>query len=227
MNNSGNNPDPQATNAAADESNALEIERLAHRAFRANLNHKLRTPLNAILGYAELLALRPNGREKDADVQQILRSARELLQVIESELRDSDDEGTTQRTAQSEPPKRDCDVLYVEDDPVNFTLVERILEYRPDLSVLHAPHGRRGIEMANALAPKLILLDLNLPDMHGSEVLQRLQQEPSTAGIPVVILSANATPSQIERLLSAGAKNYLTKPFNIEPFLAVVDEFTA
>ena len=61
--------------------------------------------------------------------------------------------------------------------------------------------------------------------MPGSEVLRRLQQDSATAAIPVVILSANATPSEIERMLSAGAKNYLTKPFDIDPFLAVIDEF--
>jgi CheY-like chemotaxis protein len=63
--------------------------------------------------------------------------------------------------------------------------------------------------------------------MHGADVLQMLQRHSVTAHIPVVILSANATPSQIERLLTAGARNYLTKPFNIDPFLAVIDEFTA
>jgi CheY-like chemotaxis protein len=63
--------------------------------------------------------------------------------------------------------------------------------------------------------------------MHGSEVLRQLQGESETAGIPVVVLSADATPSQIERLLTAGARNYLTKPFDIDPFLAVVDEMVA
>ena len=118
-------------------------------------------------------------------------------------------------------------MLYVEDDDVNFTLVERILELRPGLQLMHAACGRLGVEMADVYQPKLILLDLNLPDMHGADVLQKLQRQASTANIPVVVLSANATPSQIERLLTAGAKNYLTKPFNIDPFLAVVDEFTA
>ena len=211
-----------AADAAAD---ALAREREAHRTFRENLNHKLRTPLNAILGYAELLALQPRATDKDADVQQILRSARELLAVIERELCE-DDESAGARIPEPETSACDCDVLYVEDDPVNFTLVERILEYRPALRVRHAPHGRAGLEMAASFLPKLILLDLNLPDMHGSEVLQQLQQDPTTADIPVVILSANATPSQIERLLMAGARNYLTKPFNLDPFLAVVDEFT-
>jgi CheY-like chemotaxis protein len=73
----------------------------------------------------------------------------------------------------------------------------------------------------------LILLDLNLPDMHGSEVLKQLQSDPVTAAIPVVVLSADATPSQIERLLTAGAKNYLTKPYDIDQFLTVVDEYLA
>ncbi|HSH39317.1 MAG TPA: response regulator [Chthoniobacterales bacterium] len=225
MNESENRPDDCKTDDAAQATDGAEREHDANRAFRADLNHKLRTPLNAILGYAELLALQPRGNDKDADVQQILRSARELLAVIEREL--GDKEGPNERAAEPAAPTRECDVLYIEDDPVNFTLVERILEYRPAVTVLHAPQGRRGLEMAAALVPKLILLDLNLPDMNGSEVLQRLQQKPSTAAIPVVILSANATPSQIERLLTAGARNYLTKPFNIDPFLAVVDEFTS
>jgi CheY-like chemotaxis protein len=118
-------------------------------------------------------------------------------------------------------------VLYVEDDAVNFTLVERILEYRPSVKLLHAPQGQLGLQLAGAYRPKLILLDLNLPDMHGAEVLQKLQEEAETASIPVVILSANATPTSIERLLAAGAKNYLTKPFNIDHFLTVVDEYVA
>ncbi|HEX8899462.1 MAG TPA: response regulator, partial [Chthoniobacterales bacterium] len=87
--------------------------------------------------------------------------------------------------------------------------------------------GESGVELAVAHQPKLVLLDLNLPDMHGSEVLRQLQDEPATANVPVVVLSADATPSQIERLLTAGARNYLTKPFDIDPFLAVVDEMVA
>ena len=118
-------------------------------------------------------------------------------------------------------------MLYIEDDLVNFTLVERILESRPTLKLLHAFRGGVGVELAQIHRPKLILLDLNLPDMHGSEVMQRLQSDPSTAHVPVVVLSADATPSQIERLLEAGARNYLTKPFDIDPFLAVVDEMVS
>jgi CheY-like chemotaxis protein len=196
------------------------------RASRAELNQKLRAPLNAIIGFAELLAMRPGGSAtKDADVQHILKAARDLLGIINQEL---GEEGPGDRPGlKAMAPPATCDVLYIEDDPVNFTLVERILEFRPSLKLMHARSGGDGVELAQTYHPKLILLDLNLPDMHGSEVLRRLQTEPQTATVPVVVLSADATPSQIERLLTAGARNYLTKPFDIDPFLAVVDEMVA
>jgi CheY-like chemotaxis protein len=196
------------------------------RAFRADLNQKLRAPLNAIIGFAELLSMRPGGSAtKDADVQHILKAARDLLGIITQELGEGGPDRSETAPALVATPS--CDVLYIEDDPVNFTLVERILEFRPALKLMHARSGGDGLDLAQAHQPKLILLDLNLPDMHGSEVLRQLQREPATANVPVVVLSADATPSQIERLLTAGARNYLTKPFDIDPFLAVVDEMVA
>jgi CheY-like chemotaxis protein len=198
----------------------------SERAFRADLNQKLRAPLNAIIGFAELLSMRPGGSaSKEADVQHILKAARDLLGIINQELGEGGADRSEAAPAPAAPAS--CDVLYIEDDPVNFTLVERILEFRPALKLMHARSGGDGVELAQAYRPKLILLDLNLPDMHGSEVLRQLQGEPATAKVPVVVLSADATPSQIERLLTAGARNYLTKPFDIDPFLAVVDEMVA
>lgn len=197
----------------------------AERAFRAELNQKLRAPLNAIIGFAELVAMRPGTANKDADVQHIVKAARDLLAIINDELGDGSASPAETKAAVS--PANSCDVLYIEDDLVNFTLVERILEFRPALKLMHARCGEAGVELAQSHNPKLILLDLNLPDIHGSEVLRRLQDEPTTAKVPVVVLSADATPSQIERLLTAGARNYLTKPFDIDPFLAVVDEMVA
>jgi DNA-binding response OmpR family regulator len=70
----------------------------------------------------------------------------------------------------------------------------------------------------------LILLDLNLPDLHGSDLLVRVRNNPLTAQIPVIVLSADASPSRIERMLQAGARNYLTKPFDIKRLLCLVDE---
>ena len=191
------------------------------REFRLELSHKLRTPLNAIIGFAELMARRGGAAARDPDIQHILKSARDMLEIMNRELGDPND---LAKCAPNVVPAISCDVLYIEDDLVNFTLVERILEFRPELKLLHAVKGETGIELAGIHLPKLILLDLNLPDMHGAEVLERLQSEPRTALVPVVVLSADATPSQIERLLTAGARNYLTKPFDIDPFLAVVDE---
>ena len=191
--------------------------------FLVELSHKLRTPLNAIIGFAELLALQADGKRSSADVQQILKAAREMLELIEHELGGERSGEATGALGANQTRN----VLYVEDDPVNFMLVERILEYRPAIKLIHAPRGELGLQLAEACRPALVLLDLNLPDMHGSDVLRRLQEQAGTEQIPVVILSANATPTSIERLLSAGARNYLTKPFNIDHFLAVVDEFVA
>jgi CheY-like chemotaxis protein len=226
MNDTPNDPAPQIGAAAGQpDAGAAATTQAEQDAFRSELNHKLRTPLNAIIGFAELLALQPTGKRGNEDVQQILSAAREMLAIIERELAESSAKlGDGLAPAK---PERGCDVLYIEDDAVNFMLVERILEYRPGLRLLHAARGELGIELAARYQPKLVLLDLNLTDMHGSEVLRRLQQLDSTVNIPVVVLSADATASQIERLLTAGAKNYLTKPFDIDPFLAVVDDFVA
>src|SRR5207244_2715600 len=110
------------------------------------------------------------------------------------------------------------------DNPISFGAVKLLLGSQRALTVLQAICGENGIALAQIHSPRLILLDLNLPDIHGSEVISRLQKDPVTAHIPVVVISADATASQIERLLVLGAKNYLTKPFDIKPFLAVVDE---
>jgi len=115
-------------------------------------------------------------------------------------------------------------VLYIEDNPSNLRLVERVIARRPGVTLLTALQGGIGIELARARRPDLVFLDLHLPDMPGAEVLQRLRAHEETAGIPVVILSADATARQIERQLAAGAKAYLTKPLDINEVLRLVDE---
>jgi CheY-like chemotaxis protein len=118
-------------------------------------------------------------------------------------------------------------VLYVEDSEPNFRLIESILEDRPGTELSWAENGQQGIDMARSQTPQLVLLDLDLPDIHGSKVLEQLQAQPETATIPVVVISADATPSQIERMLAGGARNYLTKPFEIRRFLCLFDEVFA
>jgi PAS domain S-box-containing protein len=118
-------------------------------------------------------------------------------------------------------------VLYIEDNPSNIKLVEAILRERPQVTLLVAQQGSFGLELAREHMPALVLLDLNLPDVSGEEVLRRLRGDPRTAGIPVVMVSADATAGRRARLRAAGAQAYLTKPFQIEQFLAVIDEAPA
>ncbi len=95
-------------------------------------------------------------------------------------------------------------VLYVEDNLSNLRLIEMLLEERPGLQLLSAQQGSLGLEIARARQPDLILLDLHLPDLPGWEVLALLQDDPATRDIPVVVISADATPGRIERLRAAG-----------------------
>jgi signal transduction histidine kinase len=115
-------------------------------------------------------------------------------------------------------------VLSIEDNASNISLIETILSMRPGIKLLGAMQGRVGLDLALQHCPDLILLDLQLPDIMGHEVLRQLQEAAQTRDIPVVIVSADATAPQIERLLVAGARAYLTKPLNVTQLLGVVDE---
>jgi len=114
-------------------------------------------------------------------------------------------------------------ILYVEDNVANIQLLQSIVTRRPGVSLLASMQGRTAIDLARTHAPGLILLDLHLPDIPGDEVLARLLADSETRDIPVVILSADATPARIERLLAQGARAYLTKPFDITELLALFD----
>jgi CheY-like chemotaxis protein len=115
-------------------------------------------------------------------------------------------------------------LLYVEDNLSNLRLIERILESRPQVKLLSAMQGRLGLDLARQHRPDLILLDLHLPDMSGEEVLHQLREDPRTDDIAVVVISADATPGQVSRLIAAGALTYLTKPLDVRRFLEVIDE---
>lgn len=133
-------------------------------------------------------------------------------------------EGDTVVAAQAEAPDKVRTILYVEDNLSNLTLVERVLARRPGTRLLPAMQGEIGLELARQHEIDLVLLDLHLPDIPGEAVLQRLKGDPRTEPIPVAILSADATPGQIERLLAAGAMAYLTKPLDLKQFLQVVED---
>jgi len=114
-------------------------------------------------------------------------------------------------------------LLYVEDNPANLKLIEAIIARQPCIRLLTAPNGKYGIEMAHQFLPDLILMDIDLPDMSGIKVLQMLIGDPATAHIPVIALSANAMPRDIEKGLKAGFLRYLTKPIKIDEFLKILD----
>ncbi|MES2228162.1 MAG: PAS domain S-box protein [Pseudomonadota bacterium] len=114
-------------------------------------------------------------------------------------------------------------LLHVEDNPANLMLVEKLIERRPDIRLLSAGDGGRGIEIARASLPDVILMDINLPGLSGIEALTILAGDPATAQIPVIALSANAMPHDIERGLEAGFFRYLTKPIKFNEFMDTLD----
>jgi PAS domain S-box-containing protein len=115
-------------------------------------------------------------------------------------------------------------VLYIEDNLENVALVEYVLKQWPGVRLISAMQGRMALDLARQHHPDLVLLDLHLPDIGGDEVLRQLKADPATAGIPVLVASADATTRQIERLKAAGAVDYLTKPLNIRQFLIVLGD---
>lgn len=170
-------------------------------------------------------------------VEDALRAAQLEIKMLREQLLKATGEektaGSATASAQEISPNEnptlpktagDRRVLCVEDNEANFQLIETILTDRPGTDLTWAENGRKGLEIAAASRPQLVLLDLDLPDMHGSEVLANLRAKPETAETPVIVISADATPSQIERMLAGGAHDYITKPFEIRRFLLMFDE---
>jgi CheY-like chemotaxis protein len=146
------------------------------------------------------------------------------------ELGARDPQATVPATADGQPvlavrrydgPRR---VLYIEDTITNVRLIEEVLRRRPSVALTPALTGEIGLDLARTEPPDLVLLDLHLPDLGGELVLERLKDDERTAGIPVVVLSADATRSMREPLLAAGAHAYVTKPIQVPRLLQLVDE---
>ncbi len=115
-------------------------------------------------------------------------------------------------------------LLYVEDNPANLKLIEQLIARRPDMHLLTARDGDLGIQLARGHQPEVILMDINLPGISGIEALKILREDPATAHIPIVALSANAMPRDIEKGLHAGFFRYLTKPIKVNEFMHTLDE---
>jgi len=114
-------------------------------------------------------------------------------------------------------------LLYVEDNPANLMLIEKLIARQPNIRLLSAKDGNRGIAIARASLPDAILMDINLPGISGIDALKILTDDPTTAHIPVIALSANAMPRDIEKGLEAGFFRYLTKPIKVNEFMETLD----
>jgi CheY-like chemotaxis protein len=116
-----------------------------------------------------------------------------------------------------------CTLLYVEDNLANMQLVEQLIVRRPDMRLLNAGTAALGIALARTHQPEVILMDINLPGMSGIQALKILREDPVTAHIPVLAISANAMPHDIKVGLAAGFFRYLTKPINVIEFMDALD----
>jgi len=114
-------------------------------------------------------------------------------------------------------------LLYVEDNPANLMLIEQLIARRPDMRLLSARDATLGINLAREQQPEVILMDINLPGISGIEALRILRGDPATAHIPVVALSANAMPRDVEKGLQAGFFRYLTKPIKVNEFMETLE----
>jgi signal transduction histidine kinase/CheY-like chemotaxis protein len=131
------------------------------------------------------------------------------------------------RTAPDDSAGESIHVLYIEDNPANIEVVTRFFKTRPSMRLQSVTSGQAGLESAAREIPDLILLDLHLPGLHGDEVLTRLTANPATAGIPVAILSAEASPAIIHNLRTRGVIAYLTKPLNLTELGRLLDSVAA
>lgn len=124
-----------------------------------------------------------------------------------------------------EPARRT--VLLVEDNPANVGVIERALSRLGNIHLISASTGHDALSLARTEAPSLVLLDVHLPDISGEQVLRVLRDHPATSGIPVIIVSADATDRQIERLMAAGATTYMTKPIDVRELIDIVSDTTS
>lgn len=119
------------------------------------------------------------------------------------------------------PPKAGAPrrtLLYIEDNPATMQLIEQLIARRPELQLLTAVDGTLGLEIARASQPAVIVLDVNLPGLSGTDILKLLRKDPRTAHIPVMALSGDALPHSIKTGLKLGFFRYLTKPIRVNDF---------
>ncbi len=159
----------------------------------------------------------------DAEVSALAFAAREIAQ----ELRSLASGAPPAVAARDEDAHGQPVVLHVDDNATNLKLVELVLARRPGVRLVEAMTGEDGLRLARRLKPALVILDLRLPDVSGTEVILRLRSDPATSQLRIVVASAEARPSEAKRLLAAGADAFLVKPLDLETLLETVDDAVA
>ena len=137
------------------------------------------------------------------------------------------DDGAARGATTTAPLLDPRKIVYIEDNLTNLKLIERLLAQVPDVQLIPAMQATLGMNLVRQHLPDVVFLDLHLPDMHGGDVLDELKADPLTAAIPVVVLSADASPGQVMRLREAGAAAYLTKPLDVRLLLATLESISA
>lgn len=136
-------------------------------------------------------------------------------------IMDDPDQNSMPAMREMQAPQRT--VLYVEDNPANMALVEQLIRRRADLKLLKAINGLAGVLIARECRPDVVVMDIKLSGIDGFAALKILREDPATAHIPVMALSSDAYPSQIEKGIEAGFFRYLTKPYKVEEFMDALD----
>ena len=213
----------------------VERECRTRRDMLSQLSHELRTPLNAILGFAQLMAQDPDHplpAPQRLRVQRLIDAGDGLVNAFSdllnmtrggTPLRTFDltpqpvvDDGVASGRSQTREDRRRA-VLYIEDEPLNVLLMQEIFRSRPQWQLHVAETGQQGVEAALSLLPDLVLVDMNLPDFNGIEVLRRLRSAGSS--LHCVVLSADAMPEQVQSARDAGFRDYWTKPVQVDELL--------
>lgn len=140
---------------------------------------------------------------------------------LSGQLPPADEEGMDEAPGQQGHKMR---LLYVEDNSANFRVVAAMLGQFPHLTLLGAASGEQALKLISAHRPDAVLMDINLPGMDGYAVLQALRADPATHHIPVIALSADAMPLDVERGLQAGFQAYLTKPVRFDTLMQALDD---
>lgn len=214
---------PRKAEAARRSHALLEAAHRAKAEFLSHMSHELRTPLNAVLGLTQLLSEsagdRLTGRERD-HLAQAIAAANRLRGLIDNMLDVRLIVPASRAVAATDPPADPSGVvLYIEDNEMNAVVVEQVLARWTKVRVVVAPDGRTGLALARMLAPALVLLDMNLPDIQGLQVIARLREDDATRHLRVVALSANTQSADVAAALAAGVTQYWGKPIEFGPFL--------